>query len=92
MVSVRSLSILSLAVCCAAAHLAQGETRSAHFATSDGVRLHYLDAGKGPAIVFVPGWMVPGWMWQPQIEHFSKKYRVIALDPRSQGESPWASC
>ncbi len=61
--------------------------KDGYFTTSDGVRLHYLEAGSGPAIVFVPGWMNPAWIWEPQIRHFSKKYRVVALDPRSQGES-----
>ena len=66
---------------------ANPEAKSGYFTTSDGVRLHYLEAGSGPAIVFVPGWMNPAWIWEPQIQHFSKKYRVVALDPRSQGES-----
>ncbi len=66
---------------------ANPEAKSGYFTTSDGVRLHYLEAGSGPAIVFVPGWMNPAWIWEPQIRHFSKKYRVVALDPRSQGES-----
>jgi non-heme chloroperoxidase len=30
---------------------------------------------------------MPGWIWQKQIDELSKKYRVIAVDPRSQGES-----
>jgi len=30
---------------------------------------------------------MPAWIWQPQIDEFSKKYHVIAVDPRSQGES-----
>ena len=38
------------------ATLAQGEFRSSHFQTSDGVELHYLEAGSGPTLVFVPGW------------------------------------
>ena len=66
---------------------ANPEAKSGYFTTSDGVRLHYLEAGSGPAIVFVPGWMNPAWIWEPQIRYFSKKYRVVALDPRSQGES-----
>ncbi len=61
--------------------------KDGYFTTSDGVRLHYLEAGSGPAIVFVPGWTNPAWIWEPQVRHFSKKYRVVALDPRSQGES-----
>lgn len=61
--------------------------RSGFFTTSDGVRLHYLEAGKGPAIVFVPGWTMPAWIWEKQIQHFAEYHRVIALDLRSQGES-----
>ena len=66
---------------------ANPEAKSGYFTTSDGVRLHYLEAGSGPPIVFVPGWMNPAWIWEPQIRYFAKKYRVVALDPRSQGES-----
>lgn len=83
----RILCVLAIALLTRSAAAADAEVRSAHFATSDGVRLHYLEAGSGPAIVFVPGWMVPGWMWEPQIGHFSKSHRVVALDPRSQGRS-----
>ena len=55
--------------------------------TSDGIRIHYVEAGEGRPIVFIPGWRMPGWIWQKQIDGLSKKYRVIAVDPRSQGES-----
>jgi microsomal epoxide hydrolase len=61
--------------------------KSEFFTTSDKVRIHYLDAGSGLPIVFIPGWTMPAWIWQNQIDTFSKKYRVIAVDPRSQGES-----
>ena len=57
------------------------------FTTSDGVRLHYLESGAGPTILFVPGWTMPAEIWQPQIEYFSKSYHVVAVDPRSQGAS-----
>jgi non-heme chloroperoxidase len=66
--------------------LAQTE-KSGFVKTSDGVRIHYVDAGKGDPIVLVPGWRMPGWIWQKQIDGLSDKYRVIAVDPRSQGES-----
>lgn len=42
---------------------------------------------KKPTILFVPGWMTPGWIWEHQIAHFAQNYRVVAMDPRSQGES-----
>ncbi len=61
--------------------------KSDFFKTSDGVRIHYVEAGSGRAIVFIPGWTMPAWIWQKQIDEFSKNYRVIAVDPRSQGES-----
>jgi microsomal epoxide hydrolase len=62
-------------------------TKSSFFKTSDGVRIHYLEAGSGRPIVFIPGWTMPAWIWQKQIDEFSKNYHVIAVDPRSQGES-----
>ena len=62
-------------------------TKSGFIKTSDGVRIHYLEAGSGRPIVFIPGWTMPAWIWQNQIDEFSKHYHVIAVDPRSQGES-----
>src|SRR5271166_3835122 len=61
--------------------------KSDFFKTSDGVRIHYVESGSGRPIVFIPGWTMPAWIWQKQIDEFSKKYHVIAVDPRSQGES-----
>jgi microsomal epoxide hydrolase len=58
-----------------------------YFKTSDGVRLHYLSVGEGPLLVFVPGWTMPAEIWAPQLAHFARDYRVVALDPRSQGDS-----
>src|SRR5580698_6191951 len=62
-------------------------TKSGSFKTFDGINIHYLEAGSGHPIVFIPGWTMPAWIWQKQIDEFSKKYHVIAVDPRSQGES-----
>ena len=69
------------------ATLAGVEFRSRHFTTSDGVELHYLEAGSGPTIVFVPGFTFPAEVWEPQLAHFAATHRVVALDPRSQGRS-----
>ena len=43
--------------------------RDGYFVTSDGVRLHYLEAGRATrhTILFVPGWTMPAWIWAPQI-------------------------
>jgi non-heme chloroperoxidase len=69
------------------AFLGAATVKDGFFTTSDGVRLHYLESGAGPTIVFVPGWTMPAEIWQPQIEYFSRSYHVVALDPRSQGDS-----
>ena len=59
------------------------------FRTSDGVRLHYIEAGPArlPTIVFVPGWTMPAWIFDRQIGFFARSWHVVALDPRGQGES-----
>ena len=44
-----------------------------------------------PSILFVPGWTMPAWIWESQISYFSKDYRVVAMDPRSQGDSSQVS-
>ncbi len=40
-----------------------------------------------PSLLFVPGWMTPAWIWEHQVAHFARDYRVVAMDPRSQGKS-----
>ena len=61
--------------------------QSRYFTASDGARLHYLEAGRGQTLVFVPGWTMPAYVWQAQIDRFARHYRVIAFDPRGQGRS-----
>ncbi len=81
---------LLLLACLLAAPGAQaaGRITSHYFRTSDGVRLHYLEAGSGPhTIVMVPGWTMPAWIFDRQIRAFSRRWRVVALDPRGQGAS-----
>jgi len=53
----------------------------------DGVRIHYLEAGRGPTLLFIPGFTGAAEFWEPQIRVFSTSHRVIAMDPRSQGDS-----
>jgi non-heme chloroperoxidase len=72
-----------------AANCVAAESR--FFTTSDGVRLHYAAQGAGETLLlFVPGWLMPGEIWAHQMEYFARKYRVIAFDPRSQGDSQLA--
>ena len=57
---------------------------------AEGVSLRVIEAGKpdaGPELVFIPGWSTGADIWRHQIDAFAKTHRVIAFDPRSQGES-----
>lgn len=72
----------------------QGAARAAdgvmdkYFYTSDGQRLHYLEAGTGKrTLVLVPGWLMPAAIFERQLAGLSREYRVLAFDPRSQGLS-----
>lgn len=76
--------------CVAGRAVAQRVTVRDRFVTSsDGVRLHYLEAGPaaGHTIVFIPGWTMPAWIWTPQIQAFGRQFHVVAFDPRGQGFS-----
>jgi non-heme chloroperoxidase len=58
--------------------------------TAPGVRIRVIDAGPKAApltLVLVPGWRFTADIWAEQIAAFGGKYRVIAIDPRSQGAS-----
>ncbi|WP_299432965.1 alpha/beta hydrolase [uncultured Meiothermus sp.] len=61
--------------------------KSGHIATSDGVRLHYLEAGSGKTLVMIPGWSQTAAQFKHQIAGLQDRYRLIALDMRGHGES-----
>ena len=69
--------------------MAPARAADSYFVTSDGVRLHVIEAGPrtGDPMVFVPGWTMPAWIFQAQIAAFARTHRVLALDPRGQGDS-----
>lgn len=55
-----------------------------------GVHIHYLQSGPATssrALVLIPGWRLPSYLWTEQLHTFGKTTRVIAVDPRSQGPS-----
>ena len=51
------------------------------------IKVHYLEAGAGERnLVFIPGWTMTAEIWREQIPYFAARgFRVVALDPRSQG-------
>ena len=80
--------LLFLACTCVARNCIADEAH--YFTSSDGVRLHYIAEGTGETLLFVPGWLMPAEIWRHQIDHFARRYRVVAFDPRSQGDSQLA--
>jgi pimeloyl-ACP methyl ester carboxylesterase len=54
---------------------------------SPDLELYYEEAGSGAPIVFIPGWTGSTAVMHQQLSHFSKRYRAISYDPRSQGRS-----
>jgi non-heme chloroperoxidase len=61
------------------------------FVESQGVKIHYLARNLNDtnrvSLLFVPGIMMPAWIWENQLDYFSHNYQVIVMDPRSQGDS-----
>ena len=57
------------------------------FFQSDGVRIRYVVAGHGDAVVLIHRWSASAEMWEPLIKNLSRDHRVIAMDCRGHGKS-----
>jgi non-heme chloroperoxidase len=85
--------VLLIAVICLGSipERAESNTGSSHMVeVAEDVSLRVIEAGKSgdaPALVFIPGWSTGADIWHRQIDTFAKTHRVIAFDPRSEGES-----
>lgn len=53
-----------------------------HYAEVNGIRLHYVESGKGPLIVFLHGFPEFWYEWKGQLAEFGKDHRVVAPDMR----------
>lgn len=58
-----------------------------HAAFANGVRLHYVRAGKGDPVVLLHGFPQTWYMWRKIIPGLARHYTVIAPDLRGFGES-----
>lgn len=52
------------------------------------IKLHYTDNGTGDVLILLHGNSEENGIFVHQIEYFSKKYRVVAVDTRGHGKSP----
>jgi len=57
------------------------------FANINGVRLHYLIAGKGDPVILLHGYAETSRMWRPLMVELAKSRTVIAPDLRGFGQS-----
>jgi pimeloyl-ACP methyl ester carboxylesterase len=51
-------------------------------AADDGVKLYYEEAGSGTPVLFVHEFAGDHRSWEPQLQHFSRRYRCIAYNAR----------
>src|SRR6476660_1225112 len=68
----------------------QAQTRIAindRFASVNGVRLHYLTAGKGEPVILLHGYAQNSHMWRPLMVELAKTRLVVAPDLRGFGQS-----
>jgi pimeloyl-ACP methyl ester carboxylesterase len=92
-----ALSVAILGCGLVAVSSAPAEERSAderlarlrsRFATVDGIRVHYKDAGKGrDAVVFVHGWSCDLSFWRFQVPDFEGRAHLILVDLPGHGKS-----
>jgi pimeloyl-ACP methyl ester carboxylesterase len=57
------------------------------FVSVNGVRLHYLTAGKGAPVMLLHGYAENSHMWRPLMVELAKSHTVIAPDLRGFGQS-----
>jgi len=53
-----------------------------HTTTDDGVNLYYEETGSGTPIVFVHEFAGDCRSWEPQVRHFSRRYRCVTYNAR----------
>jgi len=56
-------------------------------ATVEGIKIHYLSAGHGPAVILLHGYTQTSLMWRPLIPKLAGKFTVIAPDLPGIGDS-----
>jgi pimeloyl-ACP methyl ester carboxylesterase len=59
----------------------------AKFAQINGIRLHYVTVGTGPAVILLHGWPQTWFAWRGTMERLASRFTVIAPDLRGVGLS-----
>ena len=66
---------------------AQDKTIASRTEDVDGVQLHYLTAGNGPAVILLHGYAESSRMWRPIFPRLTERFTVIAPDLPGIGDS-----
>ena len=86
----RSSRFVWLLIAGLVAHAGHADDRVGDVDVGDGVNIHYVEGGArnaGTTLLLVPGWSMSSVVWREQVTAFGTAARVIAIDPRSQGDS-----
>jgi pimeloyl-ACP methyl ester carboxylesterase len=67
------------------AELPEGAT--SHFASVNGIRLHYVQMGRGPLMVLLHGWPETWFEWAHLMPRLAQRFTVVAPDLRGTGLS-----
>jgi pimeloyl-ACP methyl ester carboxylesterase len=78
---------LSIAFSSAAYGQAAHETIASHTAEINGVKLHYMTAGRGTPLILLHGYAETSLMWKPIIPALADRFTVIAPDLPGIGDS-----
>src|SRR5215813_12983674 len=82
-----------LAVLLAATVTATSQTKpgpnaiESRFGEVDGIKIHYLVSGHGPAVILLHGYTQTSRMWRPLIPRLTDKFTVVAPDLPGIGDS-----
>jgi pimeloyl-ACP methyl ester carboxylesterase len=79
--------LICLAAAISAGASAETEPIASRTSQVNGVELHYLTAGHGPAVVLLHGYTQTSRMWRPIIPLLAAKFTVIAPDLPGIGDS-----
>ena len=81
------IAVMVLATLPSIAEGAPAAAIASHDADVNGVKLHYMMAGHGPAVILIHGYAETSRMWRPIIPLLAQKFTVIAPDLPGIGDS-----
>lgn len=81
------LAALALAFSSASTMQAQRVSIEDRFAEVNGIKMHYLAAGKGEPVILLHGYAENSHMWRPLMAELGKTHTVVAPDLRGFGQS-----